>query len=75
MGGIKRKLLPVLVRYVFGPLGLSGPIVGASWTHSYSNYINSPNIVTYGIICMQLPTLPTPYHPPNLIYATIIISQ
>ena len=30
------KLAPVLVRYLLGPLGLSGPIAGISWTHSYA---------------------------------------
>ena len=36
MGGMDLKLVPVLVRHLLGPLGLSRPKAETSWTHSYS---------------------------------------
>ena len=35
MGGMDLKLTPVDVRHILGPLGMSGPMGGTSWTHSY----------------------------------------
>ena len=37
MGGVGLKLAPVLARQLLGLPGLSGPLIGASWVHSYSN--------------------------------------
>ena len=36
IGGMGLKLAAVLVRHPLGPPGMSGPIAGASWTHSYT---------------------------------------
>ena len=35
MGGVGLIFTPVLVTYVLGPLGLSGPMTRTSWTHGY----------------------------------------
>ena len=40
MGGIGLIFTPVLVRSFLGPPGLSRPITGTSWTHSYSKQSN-----------------------------------
>ena len=33
MGGMGLIFMPVLVRCLLGPLGLSGPMTSNSWTH------------------------------------------
>ena len=52
---------PVLVRYLLSPPGMSGPIVAAYWTHSYSNSLyrgynlhpaaHSPSPPTHLLVC------------------------
>ena len=36
MEGMGLKLSPVVVRCFLGPLGMFGPMIGTSWTHSQS---------------------------------------
>ena len=66
MGGIGLKLTSMPVRRLPYLLGLSGPIVDVSWTHSYSKQC------LHGCFCHILPH-PTPStshptHPPTSHY-------
>ena len=51
------KLVPVLVKRLLGPPGLSGLIAGDYWTCSYSKQS------TEGVTYLRLPALP--HHPPH----------
>ena len=42
MGGMSLKVTPMIVKHLLGPLGLSGPMYGASCTHNIATP-NSPN--------------------------------
>ena len=51
------KFTQLLMRCLLGPLGLSGPIAGASWTHSYSKQLSGRYI--------PLPSAHNPHPPPT----------
>ena len=60
MGGMDLIFIPVLVRRLLGPLGLSGPMTSTFWTHRFSKR----SLLLEGITCLQLPTCPHhPRHP------------
>ena len=66
MGGMDLIFTPVLVRRLIGPPGLSGPVTGTSWTHSYSkrsNWVVWPASGFPPVPAALLPARPPPRPP------------
>ena len=71
MGGMGLIFIPVLVRHLLGPPGLS---IGLSWTHSYTP--NSPIGWYNPSPASHLPPPPpTPSCPPTPLYVQSVILQ
>ena len=66
MGGMGLKLMPVVMRHLLDPLGMSRLMAGTSWTH---NYYNSPKIG------YNLPLVALPPPPPTHLYMPLMILQ
>ena len=60
MEGTGLKFAPVVVRHLLDPLSMFEPMDRTSWTHNYVVQI----VLMQSLICLQLPILPTLYHPP-----------